>query len=32
MEEAEVPGKNHTMGKQLVNFINCGCESIAPFL
>jgi hypothetical protein len=21
-----------TMGKQLVNFITCGCESIAPFL
>jgi hypothetical protein len=20
-----------TMGKQLVNFITCGCESIAPF-
>jgi len=21
-----------TMGKQLVNFITCGCESSAPFL
>jgi hypothetical protein len=21
-----------TLGKQLVNFINCGCESSAPFL
>jgi hypothetical protein len=29
VEEAGVPGENHapTMGKQLVNFIACGCES-----
>jgi hypothetical protein len=26
VEEAEVPGKNHRrMGKQLENFITCGC-------
>jgi hypothetical protein len=33
VEEAGVPGENHrrTMGKQLVNFITCGCESSAPF-
>jgi hypothetical protein len=24
--------KPPTMGKQLVNFITCGCESSAPFL
>ena len=32
VEEAGVPGKNQTMGKQLVTFITCGCESSAPFL
>jgi hypothetical protein len=33
VEEAEVPGKEPpTMGKQLVNFITCGCKSSAPFL
>ena len=33
VEEAAVRGKNPpTMGKQLVNFITCGCESSAPFL
>ena len=33
VEEAGVPGENHqpTMGKQLVNFITCDCESSAPF-
>jgi hypothetical protein len=32
VEEAGVPGENHRpMGKQLVNFITCGCESSAPF-
>ena len=32
VEEAGVPGENHqTMGKQLVNFVICGCESSAPF-
>jgi hypothetical protein len=33
-EEVGVPGENHapTMGKQLVSFIACGCESSAPFL
>jgi hypothetical protein len=29
LEEA---GEPPTMGKQLVNFITCGCESSAPFL
>ena len=24
-------GETPTMGKQLVNFITCGCESSAPF-
>jgi hypothetical protein len=28
MEEA---GEPPTMGKQLVNFITCGCEPSAPF-
>ena len=32
----EVPGSTRreppAMGKQLVNFITCGCESSAPFL
>jgi hypothetical protein len=32
VEEAGVPGELTTMGKQLVNFITCGCESSAPFL
>ena len=33
VEEAGVPGEEPpTMGKQLVNFIACGCESSAPFL
>jgi hypothetical protein len=27
-EEAGVPGEKTTMGKQLVNFITCGCEKI----
>jgi hypothetical protein len=27
VEEAGVPGEPPTMGKQLVNFITCGCES-----
>ena len=32
VEEAGVPAeKPPTMGKQLVNFITCGCESSAPF-
>jgi len=31
VEEAGVPGEPPTMGKQLVNFITCGCESSAPF-
>jgi hypothetical protein len=31
VEEAGVPRKPPTMGKQLVNFITCGCESSAPF-
>jgi hypothetical protein len=32
VEEAGVPGENPpTMGKQLVSFITCGCESSAPF-
>jgi hypothetical protein len=30
VEEAIVPGEPPTMGKQLVNFITCGCESSAP--
>ena len=31
VEEAGVPReKPQTMGKQLVNFITCGCESSAP--
>ena len=30
VEEAGVPGEPPTMGKQLVNFITCGCESSAP--
>jgi hypothetical protein len=34
VEETGVAGENHRpcMGKQLVNFIICGCESSAPFL
>jgi hypothetical protein len=28
----EEAGENQTLGKQLVNFITCGCESSAPFL
>jgi hypothetical protein len=33
VEETREPGENHpTMGKQLVKFITCGCESSAPFL
>jgi hypothetical protein len=32
VEEARVPREPPTMGKQLVNFITCGCESSAPFL
>jgi hypothetical protein len=28
----EISGEPPTMGKQLVNFITCGCESSAPFL
>jgi hypothetical protein len=33
VEEAGVPRREPpTMGKQLVNFITCGCESSAPFL
>ena len=33
LEEAAVPGKKTpTMGKQLVSFITCGCESSVPFL
>jgi hypothetical protein len=34
VEEAEYPERttDHGMGKQLVNFITCGCESSAPFL
>ena len=32
VKEAGVPGREPpTMGKQLVNFITCGCESSAPF-
>jgi len=31
VEEAGVPGEPPTMGKQLVNFITCSCESSAPF-
>jgi hypothetical protein len=31
VEEAGVPGEPPTMGKQLVNFITCGCESSASF-
>jgi hypothetical protein len=34
VEEAGVHGTRReppTMGKQLVNFITCGCESSAPF-
>jgi hypothetical protein len=32
VEEAGVPGEaTTTMGKQLVSFITCGCESSAPF-
>ena len=32
VEEAGVPGEEPpTVGKQLVNFITCGCESSAPF-
>jgi hypothetical protein len=31
VEEAGVPAEPPTMGKQLVNFITCGCESSAPF-
>ena len=32
VEEAGVPGgATTTMGKQLVSFITCGCESSAPF-
>jgi len=27
----EEAGEPPTMGKQLVNFITCGCESSAPF-
>jgi hypothetical protein len=27
----EEAGESPTMGKQLVNFITCGCESSAPF-
>jgi hypothetical protein len=27
----EEAGEPQTMGKQLVNFITCGCESSAPF-
>ena len=31
VEEGGVPGENHRpWGKQLVNFITCGCESSAP--
>jgi len=33
VEEAGITGREPpTMGKQLVNFITCGCESSAPFL
>jgi len=32
VEEAGVSREPPTMGKQLVNFIICGCESSAPFL
>jgi hypothetical protein len=28
----EYPERPPTMGKQLVNFITCGCESSVPFL
>jgi hypothetical protein len=28
----EEAGESPTMGKQLVNFITCGCESNKPFL
>jgi hypothetical protein len=28
----EEAGEPPIMGKQLVNFITCGCESSAPFL
>jgi hypothetical protein len=31
VEEVGVPERTTTMGKQLVNFITCGCESSAPF-
>jgi hypothetical protein len=32
VEEAGVRGENHRpWGKQLVNFITCGCDSSAPF-
>jgi hypothetical protein len=31
VEEAGVPGEPPTLGKQLVNFITCGCKSNAPF-
>jgi hypothetical protein len=31
VEEAEVSGEPQTMGKQLVNFITCSCESSVPF-
>jgi hypothetical protein len=27
-----IPHALQSMGKQLVNFITCGCESSAPFL
>ena len=30
-KKPEYPREPPTMGKQLVNFINCGCESSAPF-
>jgi len=32
MEEGGVPEEPPTMGKQLVSFITCGCESSAPFI
>jgi hypothetical protein len=31
VEEPGVPREPPTMGKQLVHFITCGCESSAPF-
>ena len=31
VEEAGGPGEPPTLGKQLVNFITCGCKSNAPF-